>query len=170
MENQIEWRSRYSFTDEYDDMGRWARIAYYKGLQIGWCNRRKNGIGIDNYLINTSFPSNGNDSPHLNESFDTYEECQQWISRELIKFINHIFLPKKQLKCTYRNDSHNCADPINIECDSCFWFKGKQDPKQQLSAEDFFKKWSQTTRIYENKYQEIIDFAKAFHQAKGNNP
>ncbi len=37
-EKGFTWHNRYSSSENTDDIGRWARIGYYNGIQIAWIN------------------------------------------------------------------------------------------------------------------------------------
>jgi hypothetical protein len=86
---KFEIRERYSFTDEPDEMGRWARILYYNNLTIAWINRLDNSKQIK-YSVHCYFPSNRSDVP--NESFivDTYEDALKLAKKEWNKFRKQI--------------------------------------------------------------------------------
>lgn len=76
----IEYKSRYSKTDEYDKHGRWARIAYFRGIKIAWINKiyieNKN---IDIFSISCDFPTMGNDTANEHKTLYSLEESKEWI-------------------------------------------------------------------------------------------
>lgn len=71
----ITYELRYSFTNEPDDMGRWARKAIYRGLHIAWISRIESN-GVVKFHVNTHFPSTGNDCPNKSEICNTYEDAK----------------------------------------------------------------------------------------------
>jgi hypothetical protein len=71
----ITYQSRYSDTDEPDDMGRWARKAYYRGVCIAWISRLEiNGKII--FSVNTHFPLTGSDIPNKHDIANSFEEAK----------------------------------------------------------------------------------------------
>lgn len=85
MSNNFEWRYRYSDTNESDDMNRWARMLYYKGLLVCWINRF-----CDAYSISYYYPSNGNDSPciHRIEKGKPFEQIQKDCEQHFLDFLS----------------------------------------------------------------------------------
>lgn len=81
----LQWHSRYSDTDEPDKMNRWARILYFKNLQIGWVKRvEANKVII--FSAQTYFPVSGNDYPLGLRVFATIQEAKDYIENEWYKF------------------------------------------------------------------------------------
>jgi hypothetical protein len=83
----IEYISRYSSTDEYDDVGRWARVAYFKGIQIAWITK----LEIDDktlYTVNCKFPTMPNDTACESGHFDSYEGAQIFLQEKWDFFIS----------------------------------------------------------------------------------
>lgn len=101
----IIWTSRYSDTDEPDNRGRWARIAYYNSFQIGWCSKVDHK-GVKFFTIKTTFPANGNDTVHEFTHFDTLDECKVWLKEQWELFISKLDKPKIIVEQT---------DPIDAE-------------------------------------------------------
>lgn len=87
--HELEWKNRYSSTEEPDKYGRWARICYYNGLTIAWINRVES-YGDVQYSISTYFPINSNDNPCYLVIFDTFEEAQTKVTELWEEFVKHI--------------------------------------------------------------------------------
>lgn len=75
MAHLITYEPRYSFTDEPDDMGRWARKAIYRELHIAWISRLESN-GVVKFCVNTYFPLTKNDYPSKVEMCDTFEDAK----------------------------------------------------------------------------------------------
>lgn len=74
----IEYKSRYSSNEEYDKMGRWARIAFFRDIQIAWINR--NTVGkVTSYSVSCHFPTLGNDTATEHKSFDSLDGAKSFI-------------------------------------------------------------------------------------------
>jgi hypothetical protein len=88
----IEWRTRYLKTDSPDEMNRWARIGYYKGLLIFWICRVevKDRIG---FSISPYFPSNGSDCPLNHHLKYSIKEAKEWAENEFRLFLNKLEKP-----------------------------------------------------------------------------
>ena len=82
------WQNRYSDTDECDDRGRWARIAYsgtptFKEgrsclFELAWIKKNK-----DKFVITTFYPYKGN------YVFSTYEDAKREIEDSFLFFMNN---------------------------------------------------------------------------------
>lgn len=77
----IEWIEKYSFTDEPDEMGRWARMGVVNGVTICWISKAR-----EKYLVMMHLPTRLSDSPHESSVFDTYNESKDYAYRKLIQF------------------------------------------------------------------------------------
>jgi hypothetical protein len=86
---KIEYRERYSSTNEPDEMGRWSRSAIYKGILIAWISRHENELGVK-YLASLEFPTKATDCPSEATCFDTYEEAQSFVKKRFIWFRNKL--------------------------------------------------------------------------------
>lgn len=87
---RLKWEPRYSTTDQPDDSGRWARICYYNGLQIGWINRVDNeGTVIFSYK--TTFPVSGNDLAIGTGFKYTFQEAKDELEKMWSKFLQKIY-------------------------------------------------------------------------------
>lgn len=84
---KVEYKPRYSDTDEPDDIGRWARIVFYKGLQIGWISKTKNN---DRFLIAGTFPTDGNDGSKYGDVAYSLEEAKAKFEKAFGIFIDKI--------------------------------------------------------------------------------
>lgn len=86
--NKIIYQPRYSQTDEYDKQGRWARIAYYNGVQIAWISKYKfihseTNEEIETFDVRPNFPTaKGSDTAMKYPKCKTYEECVDWLENE----------------------------------------------------------------------------------------
>jgi hypothetical protein len=81
----LVWHSRYSDTDEPDKLNRWARILYFKNLQIGWVKRVEANKAVI-FSAQTYFPVGGNDYPLGLRVFGTLQEAKDYIENEWYKF------------------------------------------------------------------------------------
>ena len=81
MAEEIIYRSRYSDTDEYDHMDRWARIAYANDIHIAWINkiRHPNDKEVDIFTVSCHFPTKSNDTANEFKKFDSLDEDKEWI-------------------------------------------------------------------------------------------
>lgn len=70
----VTYEPRYSFNNEPDDMGRWARKAIYRKLHIAWISRLECN-GVVKFSVSTYFPLTGNDCPNKHEMCNTYEDA-----------------------------------------------------------------------------------------------
>ena len=89
MNTTIVWENRYSNTDDFDKHGRWARIAYVNGLQIGWLNGYLIS-GVRWYTITTTFPINGSDTAIGVSTKDNPYSCKIWLEEKWSEFLNKI--------------------------------------------------------------------------------
>lgn len=94
------WDTRYSSTDETDDMGRWARIGYYNGIRICWISgfiiedgkiKDRHQVGKPNmFLATMEFPTMCNDTARQHEKFDTIEEAKDFAEKLFKNFLKHM--------------------------------------------------------------------------------
>jgi hypothetical protein len=87
------WDSRYSFTMQPDEMGRWARIAYvgkpgFKDIkstqfEIAWITQKYHEKELL-FIIKPNFPFNGK------YIAKTLEEAKQIVEEEFEWFINNV--------------------------------------------------------------------------------
>jgi len=71
---QIE---RYSFTNEPDEQGRWARLMIYNGLCVAWISLHR-----EKYLAKLNFPTKGGDVPHEALLFNTFDEAVDFVEEK----------------------------------------------------------------------------------------
>lgn len=77
----IKWIERYSFTDEPDEMGRWARMGTVNGITICWISKVQ-----DRYCTNMYLPTRLSDSPHEVQVFKTFKEAKDFAYNKLRQF------------------------------------------------------------------------------------
>jgi hypothetical protein len=77
----IKWIERYSFTDESDEMGRWARMGTVSGITICWITKVKHKYCTHMYLHTRL-----SDSPHEVQVLDTFEEAKEFAYNKLREF------------------------------------------------------------------------------------
>jgi hypothetical protein len=82
----IQWRTRYSSTDESDEFKRWAKIPYYRGIRIGWVSR----IDDIKYVASTTFPIDGSDSANGVKVFDNYNSAKEWVEDTWYWFLRKV--------------------------------------------------------------------------------
>ena len=92
LSSNINYISRYSSTDEPDERGRWARVAYFKNkIQIAWISLvtfvDKQGETQKTYLVTCHFPTLCNDTANNHYSGKTFEEAKEWLKKEWDKFL-----------------------------------------------------------------------------------
>lgn len=87
-EKGFSWNIRYSDNEHTDDIGRWARIGYYNGLQIAWISgfvkqdempildHRRTGI-CNSFHVSPFFPTSSQGIVGY-EKFDTIEEAKKY--------------------------------------------------------------------------------------------
>lgn len=90
MEN-LRWENRYSDTEKPDEMGRWARILFYKGLLIAWVRLTNFNDKSAVYTGRTYFPVNGRDLPFEHFTAKTSEEAMKHVESLWQKFIDVIW-------------------------------------------------------------------------------
>jgi len=84
----FNWVSRYSDTNETDNIGRWSRICYYNGLYIGWVNgfvteenkmldNRRTGV-VDFFTVSLGFPTTSQQHGG-HDNFTDFKECQRYV-------------------------------------------------------------------------------------------
>lgn len=84
----IKYEKRYSFTGEFDETGRWARIAYVNDLQIGWIHKLKHENSV-RFLVNCQFPTRTRtDVPRESDVFDTYKDAQIYLKEKWELFLS----------------------------------------------------------------------------------
>ena len=88
-EKGFSWHIRYSDTENTDDIGRWARIGYYNGLQIAWItgfvkqdempilDNRITGI-CNSFHVSPFFPTSSQGIVGY-EKFDTIEGAKKYV-------------------------------------------------------------------------------------------
>ena len=81
--DEIQYDLRYSKTDEPDSQGRWARVAYYKGIEIAWINRTKLLNGWDRFDIIFFH------GLHLESRF-SLEEAKDFVEVKLENFLDSL--------------------------------------------------------------------------------
>lgn len=84
------WHNRYSSNESTDDMGRWARLAYYNGFSIAWVNgfvkqdtmpiidHRRTGV-CNSFLVSLQFPTTSNQSDGY-EKFTNIEDAKKYVT------------------------------------------------------------------------------------------
>jgi len=88
-EKGFSWHIRYSDTENTDDIGRWARIGYYNGLQIAWIsgfvkqdempildNRRCGKCNL--FIVSLGFPITSQQHSGT-DKFETIEEAKKYV-------------------------------------------------------------------------------------------
>lgn len=86
---EITYIPRYSRTDNPDNMGRWARIAKYKGVQIAWVSRAKTDLG-SNFLVSCNFPTMDNDTAKEHKVFDSFDDAKLFVEERWDWFTKNI--------------------------------------------------------------------------------
>lgn len=81
----IEWMKRYSFTDEPDEMGRWARLGVVNRLTFCLISKVK-----DKYCTDMYIPTRLSDSPHEVQVFDNFEDAKKFACDKLVEFNNKL--------------------------------------------------------------------------------
>ena len=89
LRKQISWVPRYSFTEEPDKQGRWARIAMFRSIKIAWINRVVIPGGGIVYHLDTFFPVSSNDLPFNSSIHETFSEAKENTEELWITFLNH---------------------------------------------------------------------------------
>lgn len=97
-EKGFSWHPRYSFDENSDECGRWARVCYYNGLYIGWINGfvvdENKKIDFENRLIgkcnifsaSLDFPTTSNQGGVGGKSFDSVEDAKKYVEEMFIDF------------------------------------------------------------------------------------
>jgi hypothetical protein len=85
----IEYKNRYSQTDNLDDLGRWARLAVYKNIRIAWISGKKIDKGII-FLVSLHFPTMQNDTANENKVFNSINEAKEFVRERWDWFLKHI--------------------------------------------------------------------------------
>lgn len=87
----IKYIPRYSRTDEPDEQGRWARVAYFKDIQIAWISLTQftdtEGNQQKEYLVQCHFPTLPNDTANNYHSAQTVDEAKGWLEKEWKRFL-----------------------------------------------------------------------------------
>jgi hypothetical protein len=88
-EKGFSWHTRYSSNEKTDDIGRWARIGYYNGLQIAWINgyvkqdempileNRRTGV-CNLFSVCPFFPTSSQGIVGF-QKFNTIEEAKKYV-------------------------------------------------------------------------------------------
>jgi len=91
---------RYSDTLSTDEIGRWARIVYYNGIQIAWINgyvaqeempvldNRRVGL-CNSFLVKPQFPTSSEGIVGY-EKFKTIEEAYKYVKEMFVDFIKTV--------------------------------------------------------------------------------
>ena len=74
----IKYHSRYSDTDDLDDLGRWARIATVNNIQIAWITRHKIRETI-NFSVSCNFPTMANDTANEHKLCDSFTDAKDFV-------------------------------------------------------------------------------------------
>jgi hypothetical protein len=85
----IKYQKRYSFNNEYDHMGRWARIAYFRNIHIAWINRLENK-GKTLFSVSLHFPTMQNDTANDHKVCYSLEEAKEFVKERWEWFINEV--------------------------------------------------------------------------------
>lgn len=88
----FNWVSRYSDTNETDDVGRWSRICFYNGLYIGYVSGyasdgediRKKG-SVCSFITYLSFPTSRS-YYYDRKCFKSFKECQKYVEEMFLDF------------------------------------------------------------------------------------
>lgn len=88
-DNNIRYTNRYSSTDEFDDKGRWARVAYFKRIQIAWISKLK-VKDKEVYSVRLHFPTLGNDTATDSKILYSLEEAKMWLEERWKWFTNEV--------------------------------------------------------------------------------
>ena len=93
----MKWKERYSFTDEPDEKGRWARLCYNDNeVMVAWVNRLqfiKTPEEVETIIFSVScyFPTRPNtDSPCKFANFAFFDEAKEWVEKEWNGFTKSI--------------------------------------------------------------------------------
>ena len=96
--------SRYSQTQSTDDIGRWARIIYYNGIQIAWINGlvrqdtapilKVGRTGICNHFhVSLSFPTSSQGIIGF-ENFEDIQDAIQYV-KDMFEDFKKVIITKK---------------------------------------------------------------------------
>ena len=86
---EISWMPRYSFTEQPDEQGRWARMAMFRSLKIAWINMMVMPDGEIVYHLDTFFPTSSNDLPFSTSTHKTFIEAKRNAENLWLTFLNH---------------------------------------------------------------------------------
>lgn len=137
-EEVIEWHNRYSDTDKPDHAGRWARIGYFRGLQIIWISRVVGKEGA-RFVATGRWPTNGNDAPEYRNIQTTFEESKRLSEKAFFKFRDHI---------AHSHPVHNAGDVEERMVDVLFRNKtDESDDGSWIESKDFYKIAEDCARI-----------------------
>lgn len=75
---KIEYTHRYSSTDDFDDLGRWARLAGVNGVTIAWVNKIQSKEKVV-FCVTCNFPTKYGACANEHKVFETLEESKEFI-------------------------------------------------------------------------------------------
>lgn len=88
-EKGFVWHTRYSQTNETDNIGRWSRICHFNGIQIAWINgfvkqdempildSKRTGT-CNSFHVSPFFPTSSQGIVGY-EKFDTFEDAKKYV-------------------------------------------------------------------------------------------
>ena len=85
----IEYKTRYSQTDKPDNLGRWARLAVYKGVRIAWISRKETDKGIV-FIVSLNFPTMDNDTSNEHKIIKSIDEAKEFVKERWEWFLNAV--------------------------------------------------------------------------------
>lgn len=93
----IEYISRYSQTDEPDDMGRWARMGVFNNIRICWIGRyelKEKTL----FFASCHFPTMQNDTSNEHKGFDSFKDAKEFVEERWNWFLLNTQYNKIKLK------------------------------------------------------------------------
>ncbi len=85
----ITYSNRYSNTDKFDKMGRWARLAIFKNIKIGWINKHKIKDKLL-FTVSCYFPTMSNDTANEHKVCNSLDEAKDFIEERWEWFLNEV--------------------------------------------------------------------------------
>jgi hypothetical protein len=86
---KIEYENRYSSTEEFDDFGRWARLANFNGVTIAWINKIQCKDEFA-FSISCHFPTKYGATANEHKICDTLVESKEFIKERWEWFNNNV--------------------------------------------------------------------------------
>ena len=87
----IEYLARYSQTEEPDNKGRWARIAYVNKINIAWINRLE-VKGVVVFSVSCHFPTLQNDTANEHKVCYSFDEAKEFVEERWRWFLSQVMI------------------------------------------------------------------------------